>query len=80
MFFVNWDETPIKNTKKVEMTCSNCGNDVEHEIFEVPTAGIGLIFFKKPLLALKKYYLVCPKCHNATKEINKEQVKAHKLS
>ena len=79
MFIKNWEATPIENTKKVEMTCSNCGNETEHQIYEVPGFGVGLIFMKKPLLATKKYYFVCPTCNNATKQITKEQVNVHKL-
>ncbi|HED38014.1 MAG TPA: hypothetical protein ENI76_07205 [Ignavibacteria bacterium] len=79
MFIKNWEATSVENTKKVKMICGNCGNETEHHICEVPGFGVGLIFMKKPILATKKYYFVCPICNSATKQITKEQVKAHKL-
>ena len=80
MFIKNWQPMPVKNTKKIKMTCNHCGNDSEHAIHEAPYGVcIGVVFAKKPLLSLKKYYFVCPICNNGTKEISKEQVKAHKI-
>ena len=79
MFIKNWEATLVENTKKVKMTCDNCGKEDEQRIYEVPGIGFGLIFLKKPLLATKKYYFICPICNNITKQITKEQVGAHKL-
>lgn len=80
MFIKNYQPIPIKNTKFVELVCSNCNNRTQHRIHEAYYGPqIGLIFLKKPLLSLKKYYLICPICRNATKEISKEQVKANKI-
>lgn len=39
---------------------------------------IGIVFMKTPLLSMKKYYLVCPICTNATQQLTKEQVNALK--
>jgi len=80
MFIKKYQPLLIKNTKTVELTCSHCGNKTKHQIHEVYYGPqVGIIFLKKPLLSLKKYYLVCPICSNATKELTKEQVKAHKI-
>lgn len=80
MFIKSYKASPIKNTKTVELVCSNCKNKTKHQIYEVYYGPqMGLIFLKKPLLSLKKYCLVCPTCGNLTKEISKEQVKANKI-
>lgn len=80
MFIKNYQATLVKKTKTFELICSNCKNKTKHQIYEAYRGPqIGFIFLKKPLLSLKKYYLVCPTCGNATKEITKEQVKANKI-
>lgn len=80
MFIKNWEATPVKNTKKVKMICSNCNNETEHEVFAEPFGpSIGFIFAKKPWLSFKHYYLVCPICKNGTKKLTKEQMNALKI-
>lgn len=79
MFIKNWEATPVENTKKVPMNCAQCNNFSEHEVYEAPQFGVGILFMKKPLLAIKKYYLVCPTCHNPAKELSGEQARAYKL-
>ena len=71
---------PIKNTTKLKMVCTNCNNDVEHEIFEEPYGFcVGIVFLKRPLLSLRRYWFVCPICKNGTKQLTKEQVNAYKI-
>lgn len=79
MFFNVWEISPVKNTKKVEMHCAKCNNTKENEIYEEPIIGIGIPFMKKPLLAAKRFWLVCPVCHTGTKKITREQMNAHKV-
>lgn len=81
MFIKTYNPMPVKNTKSVELVCSNCGNKTKHQIHEAYYGPqVGFIFLKKPLLSLKKYFLICPVCGNATKEITKAQVKANKIN
>ena len=79
MFIKNWKAEPIEGTKEVKMVCSKCGNESNHQIYEAYGFGVGIIFMRKPLLAMKKYYFVCPICFNPTKQISKEQVNAHRI-
>ena len=79
MFITQWDSTKVASAPTVKMVCGNCGNETEHELHEFPVGlSIGIPFFRKPLLSAHKYYYVCPTCHNASKEITKEQVRALK--
>lgn len=81
MFIKTYQPALIKNTKKVELLCSNCGNKTKHQIHEVYYGPqVGFVFLKKPLLSLKKYFLMCPICNNATKQITKAQVNANKTN
>ena len=79
MFLKDWQLTPVKNTKKVELICNNCGNKTKHEVFREPYGpAVGVVFAKKPWLSLNHYWLVCPICRNKTKQIKKEQLNALK--
>lgn len=80
MFIKNWGISPVANTSKLNILCDNCNNEAENEIFEEPYGiNVGLIFMKKPLLSLKRYWFVCPVCKSGTKQLTKEQVKAYKV-
>jgi len=78
MFFKQWEGSVVTNTKSVKMQCPHCGNESEHRACIDHKFGVGIIFMKTPLLSVKKYYLVCPICMNATQELSKEQVNALK--
>jgi len=76
VFIKTWDAPVVEGTKTVSIQCTHCHNQTEHRVHVSHSFGIGIIFMKTPLLSLKKYYLVCPVCGNASQELNKEQVNA----
>lgn len=79
MFLKDYELFFVKNTKTVKMICDNCGNDSEHQVFEEPKGiVVGFPLAKKPWLAMKNYYLLCPICKKGGKKINKDQVNALK--
>lgn len=80
MYFKDYEAFRVEDTKTVKMVCSNCGNESEHEACAEPVGiTFGLPFAKKPWLSShKRYYLICPICKNATKQIKKDEVLALK--
>jgi len=79
MFIKNWEVQIIENTKTVQKYCNICDNDSEHVIcVEYYGPSVGLIFLSKPLLSMKRYWLVCPICKQGDQEISKDQVEAYK--
>ena len=79
MYFRSNYNNPVDNTKTVKLQCRRCNNEAENQVYEEYYGPrIGLIFLKKPLLSLRRYFLVCPICHTPAKEITKEQMQALK--
>ncbi|OGK35379.1 hypothetical protein A3F58_00035 [Candidatus Roizmanbacteria bacterium RIFCSPHIGHO2_12_FULL_37_9b] len=67
----------LKGTKTISMKCTNCGNLTEHVVWKQPHGfQLGTIFSRRKTLGMKKYFLLCPTCQNASKEITKEQALA----
>lgn len=65
---------PLEGFKTVELTCPKCHNRSDHVPCAFPVGvAIGLPFY---YWSLKKRYLVCPICHNPTKELTKSEVTA----
>ena len=62
----------VEGATKVPLTCANCNNDVEYELFYAKS-GPGLsvpitpFFTDKFTLAAKFFYIVCPICTFGTK-------------
>lgn len=79
VFIKNWDSPVVEGTKTVSLVCTHCGNQTEHQVRVAHHFGVGVIFMKTPLLSYKKYYLVCPICTNATRQLTKEEVGALKV-
>lgn len=69
-----WEE---KNTKTVSLKCDNCGNTGENVVVGVfASAHVGFVFLpKKMQLGKKAYFLCCPTCGYANKEISNEELK-----
>ena len=79
VFLKSWDTPVVDGTKTVSLVCTHCNNQTEHQVRVVYFGpSIGIVFMKTPLLSMKKYYLVCPTCANATQQLTKEQVNALK--
>lgn len=79
MFIKNWGASVVENTRKVQKHCGICDNDSEHSIcVEYYGPSMGLIFMSKPLLSMKRYWLVCPICKQGNQEISREQISAYK--
>ena len=77
MFIDNNGTWKVKNTKTVTLKCSNCSNTAENFVLGAFTsAHVGLIFLPKRMhLGEKAYFLCCPICGNANKEISIEELK-----
>ena len=79
VMFVKPEGERVKNTKTTLLECTNCGNKTEHIVWKQPYGPqVGTIFSRRKTLGMKKYYLVCPTCQTAAKELTKEQVLAMK--
>jgi len=77
MFFKTYYPNIVENTKQFIIACPHCGNKSIHQIYEFYKGPcIGFIFLNKPLIASKKYYLVCQICNNPSKELTVEQVQS----
>ena len=75
MFFKTYYPTIVENTKQFTLICPHCGNKSIHQIYEFYEGPcIGFIFLSKPLIASKRYYLICQICNNPTKELTVQQV------
>ncbi len=80
MFIKNWKAQVVENTKTIKKHCDICDNESEHSIcVEYYGPSVGLIFMSKPLLSMKRYWLVCSICKQGNQEISKEQVEAYKI-
>ncbi len=78
MFFKSRNGWFMKNANVEKIRCLNCGNTTDHAVYVNPYGPqVGFIFFSKPLLSMKQYFLTCPVCSYFTKELTKEQ--AHSL-
>jgi hypothetical protein len=71
---------PVENATRIPITCNNCNNEVEYELYSAKTGpGIGvpvvLFFTDKYTLAKKSYFLVCPVCDFAV-QIKRDQAKS----
>lgn len=78
MFFVTPQGKVLKGTKTVSKKCEHCGNTTDHFVWKQPHGPqIGFIF-NPNMLGMKKYYLVCPTCNAAERELTKEQAYAMK--
>lgn len=79
MFIKNWETEIVEGTPAVERDCELCNTFCENFIItHYYGPSIGLIFMKKPLLSMKKYYFICSTCKRANMELTKEQVNAYK--
>jgi len=59
--------------------CVNCGNMADHFVYVVPSGlQLGIVFFKKPLVGKRKYYLACSVCGFMARELTKEQAELFK--
>ena len=79
MFFKEFNGWVLENSKTVEKKCTNCSNTGDHVVYVAPHGPqLGLVFMKKSLVGMRKYFLVCSICGNVTDEISKEQAMAMK--
>jgi len=80
MFIENGGTWLEKNTKTARIKCQNCGNTADNVVvgaFAGPH--IGFIFLSKNKhLGKKAYFLCCPVCSNANKELSTEELEALK--
>ena len=77
MFFGRVNGWPLEGADTEVLKCEHCGNTAEHFVYVAPKGiQLGVIFMKKPLLGMKKYFLACPVCGYLPKEITKEQAMA----
>lgn len=79
MFFMRGKAWPLEGAQAVQRICSNCNNTSGHVVYVAPHGPqLGLIFLRKPLVGLRKYFLVCPVCGQSSQELTKEQAFAMK--
>jgi hypothetical protein len=79
VFFKSGKAWRLEGCSTVARKCSNCGNTTEHVVVVAPRGPqLGLIFLRKPLLGMRKYFLVCPVCSSAEVDLTKEQAYAMK--
>lgn len=80
MIINNNPEYWYENCKRVKMYCSKCKNNSEHYVIGfLKSFYFGLIFVpNKYKIGKKGYGLMCPICHNVSKMISKEEMKALK--
>lgn len=79
MFWVDYKGWPLEGATGPSMKCTNCGNTAERCVYVLPRGlQLGFIFFKKPLVGRRKYYLACSVCGYMCKELTKEQANAMK--
>lgn len=79
MFIKSYNTWKLEDTKTVELKCSHCSNTTSHFVCVAPHGvQFGIVFMKKPIVGMKKYFLQCPICDNLSKEITREQAYALK--
>lgn len=80
MFIDNKGTWVEKSAKTVSMKCNNCSNTADNIVVGAfDGAHIGFVFLPKRMhLGKKVYFLCCPICGNANKEISFEEVQALK--
>ena len=77
MFLQNFQTWPLEGAKTVTAECPYCNNTSEQYVCVAPYGPqVGIVFRKKPVAGMKKYWLACPVCNRAVKKITKEQAKA----
>ena len=76
MFIDNNGSWKEKHTKTVMLKCNNCSNTAENFVLGAFTsAHVGFVFLPKRMHVGKKaYFLCCPICGNANKEISVEEL------
>ena len=69
-----------KSAKTVSIKCSNCSNTADNIVVGAfASAHVGFIFLPRKMhLGKKAYFLCCPICGNANKEISSEELQALK--
>ncbi len=77
MFFKDFQGWAQDQSNTLSVRCPNCGNTCDHYIYVAPYGiQIGVIFMKRPLLSLKKYFLLCSTCDFVNREISKQQAES----
>lgn len=79
MFFNQNKLTKVKNSKSTELDCNICEKETKHSLFKFPYGpGVGIPFISSAqTYAFAKYYLICNRCSNPSKEISKDVAKAY---
>lgn len=82
MFFNQNKLQKVKNSKKVIFTCEICSSETEHTLHKFPYGpGVGIPFIPSAqTYAFAKYYFICDRCNNPSKEISKDVAKAYMTS
>ncbi|MCB9805808.1 hypothetical protein H6775_01445 [Candidatus Nomurabacteria bacterium] len=74
MFIIQPEGEIVKGTKTLSKQCEHCGNVTDHFVWKQPYGfQVGTIFSRRKTLGMKKYYLVCPVCKQADRELTREQ-------
>lgn len=64
----------MEGHKEVALECPKCHNTTGHVVCAFPDGVcVGLPFLRKPWWSLKKFFLICPVCHNPTKQLTKSE-------
>lgn len=77
MIFKRFEGWALKGAKTTTSKCSNCNNTADHIVHVAPYGPqFGVVFRKKPLAGMKKYFLVCSICGHPSRELTKPQALA----
>jgi Zn finger protein HypA/HybF involved in hydrogenase expression len=80
MFIISRDGWVLASTRTVSLQCDNCQNTGEHVVWVHPGGlQLGFMLMKKCISTNKKYYLMCPTCSNATRELTKYEALRYKI-
>ena len=75
MFWKEYKGWRLDGAHGQDQDCPNCGNTTEHFVYVLPHGlQFGFVFFKRPLVGKRKYYLACSACGRLSQELAKEQV------
>lgn len=82
MFFTSNTSWKEKGTRTVELKCNHCGNTEENYVAgELDGLNMGFIFMpKKYWLGKRTYFLACPICGYANKELSRTEIESLRSS
>lgn len=77
MFLKQYEGWKMEGTSCRTLKCTHCNNTADHFVYVAPYGPqLGIVFMRKPLVGMRKYFLACPVCGFLAQELTREQAES----